>query len=204
MKAAQTQTQQPRQSGSSKTPLYEQIAERIAASIRRGNLKVGEKLPSLRHASREFGVSVATAREAYDVLVSRGFASSSARSGFFARDPQAVSLPAPRLLTRTRLTRRVSVDDLAAWAAGRCAICGKPGAWGPGPDWICLGSCLRHPEVAEHIHPSALAAARRALKDRTEIKRISRAGARIKPRVLPGRWRKGRFIYLTRPIVLLI
>jgi DNA-binding transcriptional regulator YhcF (GntR family) len=52
--------------------LYVQVAGKIEALIRSGVLRAGERVPSLRRASLQLGVSVTTAVQAYVALENRG------------------------------------------------------------------------------------------------------------------------------------
>lgn len=101
-------------SGAQPQPLYESLANMFADQIAAGTLAVGEKLPSLRQAALQHGVSVATLREAYDVLVSRGFAAPAPRSGFFATRPHGADHAAPKPQTEAAIIPAVDVDSLAA------------------------------------------------------------------------------------------
>lgn len=58
---------------SSMVPIYEQIADRIKALIRSGELKEGDILPSVRVLSRELKISALTVKKAYDYLEEEGF-----------------------------------------------------------------------------------------------------------------------------------
>lgn len=60
-------------SNNSSIPLYEQIKEAIKKEIVTGNLKDGEKLPSVRSLSRDLKISILTVKKAYDELVEEGF-----------------------------------------------------------------------------------------------------------------------------------
>lgn len=62
--------------------LYRKIATSIARQIRTGIRKVGEKLPSLRTISREYGVSINTAIQAYYELEKEGLIISRPKSGY--------------------------------------------------------------------------------------------------------------------------
>jgi len=62
---------------------YEALAEDIAQSIRTGVLKLGDRLPSVRQASRSRGVSPATVFEAYYLLEARGLVRARERAGYF-------------------------------------------------------------------------------------------------------------------------
>lgn len=72
--------------------LYERLAERLRRQIRRGTLRAGERLPSLRGLGRDQRISVATATEAYLQLEREGLIEARPRSGYYVRAP---SMPAP-------------------------------------------------------------------------------------------------------------
>lgn len=83
--------------------LYERLAERLRRQIRRGVLRAGERLPSLRRLGREQRVSLATAVEAYLQLEREGLIEARPRSGYYVRAP-ATATPrsaVARLATRT-------------------------------------------------------------------------------------------------------
>ncbi|GGY71381.1 hypothetical protein GCM10011613_15130 [Cellvibrio zantedeschiae] len=65
--------------------LYEQFAEEIAELIRTGTLQPGEKIPSVRVASRTHKISAATVFQAYYLLERRGLIEARARSGYLVR-----------------------------------------------------------------------------------------------------------------------
>jgi DNA-binding transcriptional MocR family regulator len=73
--------------------LYEQVAGKIESLIRAGTLRAGERIPSVRRASTQHGVSVTTAVQAYLELENRGLIEARPKSGFFVRP-----LLRPRLL----------------------------------------------------------------------------------------------------------
>jgi DNA-binding transcriptional MocR family regulator len=66
-------------------PLYEQIAAKIEKLIRTGALRPGERIPSVRRAGAQHGVSVTTAAQAYLALEDRGWIEARPKSGFFVR-----------------------------------------------------------------------------------------------------------------------
>ncbi|GAB3388728.1 aminotransferase-like domain-containing protein [Lysobacter fragariae] len=80
---------------------YQALAEDIAASIRTGVLKPGERLPSVRQASAARQLSPATVFEAYYLLEARGLVQSKPRSGYYVArslprlppEPEAASQP---------------------------------------------------------------------------------------------------------------
>jgi DNA-binding transcriptional MocR family regulator len=68
------------------TPLYKQFADQLAASIREGVLRPGERIASVRIASQQHKVSVTTVVRAYELLESRGIIESQPQSGYFVRE----------------------------------------------------------------------------------------------------------------------
>jgi DNA-binding transcriptional MocR family regulator len=78
-----------RQSG---VPLVDQICEQLTQLVRRGQLPVGTRLPSIRKLARQVGASPFTVVDAYDRLVARGVVESRAGRGFFVT-PRRLSAP---------------------------------------------------------------------------------------------------------------
>ena len=68
---------------SSDNPIYLQIKNQIKAQIISGELKVGEKLPSIRFLAKELRVSMITAKRAFDELELDGFINSVQGKGNF-------------------------------------------------------------------------------------------------------------------------
>ncbi len=60
-------------SNMSSTPTYEQIKEQIKAAIFNGELKDGDRLPSIRGLAKDLQVSVITTMRAYNDLEQEGF-----------------------------------------------------------------------------------------------------------------------------------
>jgi len=58
----------PNRHGPDTMKRYEKFADEIAELIRSGVLAPGEKVPSVRHASRTYGVSPSTVFQAYYLL----------------------------------------------------------------------------------------------------------------------------------------
>ncbi len=71
-------------------PLYQQLFNYIKKSISGGYIKPGEKLPSLRSISEDLGISITTAKMAYDQLVVEGYIVSRPKSGYFAASLEEV------------------------------------------------------------------------------------------------------------------
>lgn len=74
---------------------YEKFADEIAELIHTGVLAAGAKLPSVRHASRTYGVSPSTVFQAYYLLEDRGLIQARARSGYYVREQGPLPMPEP-------------------------------------------------------------------------------------------------------------
>lgn len=77
--------------------LHLAISARLHAMIDEGVIRMGEKLPSIRQASQQFGVSLSTVTKAYEQLEHEGLIESRPQSGFYvaSRQPQKKKLTAP-------------------------------------------------------------------------------------------------------------
>ena len=91
---------------------YEKFADEIAELIRSGVLAPGEKVPSVRHASRTYGVSPSTVFQAYYLLEDRGLIQARPRSGYFVREHARRLLPEPEISPRLSETTDVDVSEL--------------------------------------------------------------------------------------------
>lgn len=90
-------------------PLFERVAERVEGLIRAGTLSAGDRLPSVRRAKAQFGVSAATIIEAYKRLEARGVIRARPQSGFYVRARSGGSVSNPPCTTRPAM-RSVLVD----------------------------------------------------------------------------------------------
>ncbi|MGI9087985.1 MAG: PLP-dependent aminotransferase family protein [Chthoniobacterales bacterium] len=66
-------------------PLYARVAKSVGELIEGGVLRTGDRIPSVRRASRQHKVSTATAVQAYLALENRGLIEARPKSGFFVR-----------------------------------------------------------------------------------------------------------------------
>jgi GntR family transcriptional regulator/MocR family aminotransferase len=84
-------------------PRYEQIANSVCQAIRRGQLKPGDRLPTLRRLASEWGVSLTTVTAAFKSLAEDGWTRGEVGRGTFVaerpRDEFASSAPAPSNIT---------------------------------------------------------------------------------------------------------
>ena len=88
--------------GARREPLYARIAANVGELIEGGVLRTGDRIPSVRRASRQHRVSMATAVQAYLELENRGLIEARPKSGFFVRhrpqqllDEPQTSRPSP-------------------------------------------------------------------------------------------------------------
>lgn len=91
---------------------YEKFADQIAELIRTGVLVPGEKVPSVRHASRTYGVSPSTVFQAYYLLEDRGLIQARARSGYFVRELAQHPLAEPETSLQPAQPTEVDVSEL--------------------------------------------------------------------------------------------
>ena len=90
-------------------PLYQQIANRLEAAIRKKAFRIGHRMPSVRQLAREQRVSIPTALQAYATLELRGWVDARPKSGFYVRVPTSERIP--EIATDLTATK---VSDLAA------------------------------------------------------------------------------------------
>jgi DNA-binding transcriptional MocR family regulator len=98
--------------------LYERVADHIASSIRRGTLRPGHRLPSVRALSKQQGVSVATVLSAYLALENRGLIEARPQSGHYVRARERLVIEEPRVPRVSQMPSRVSVGPLLARVYG--------------------------------------------------------------------------------------
>src|SRR5436853_1561036 len=94
--------------------LYEQLADKIEALIRAGTLRPGERIPSVRRASTQHGVSVTTAVQAYLELENRGLIEARPKSGFFVRPQLRARVSEPQPSRPAHTATAVGVGGLLA------------------------------------------------------------------------------------------
>ncbi len=77
----------------SPTPLYHQLAERLAAAIRAGEFAPGARIPSEPKLAAQYGIGRPTVRQALDSLVRQGLLSRRRGSGTYVREaPKEIDL----------------------------------------------------------------------------------------------------------------
>lgn len=68
---------------SSDTPIYVQLRNQIVKGIGKGELKTGEKLPTVRQLANDAGVNTMTVNKTYQILKSEGYIRTDRRMGAF-------------------------------------------------------------------------------------------------------------------------
>ncbi|TDX01449.1 aminotransferase-like domain-containing protein [Dinghuibacter silviterrae] len=77
--------------------LYHEIAGRIAAQIRNGTLKAGDRLPSVRMLCQEHGIGMNTAKRIFLELEAQSLIESKPQSGYFVHKLLYLKLPLPEV-----------------------------------------------------------------------------------------------------------
>lgn len=87
--------------------LYMQVSAGIEKMIEDGVLQIGDKLPSVRVLSDEYGISMGTAFQAYYNLEGKGLIEARPKSGYYVRfnHLRFPNLPEPQ----SRRTRRMKL-----------------------------------------------------------------------------------------------
>lgn len=93
-------------------PLYQQVVRKVEKLIGSGTLRAGEKLPSVRQASRQHDVSVTTVLQAYLALEDSGFIEARPKSGFYVRHRWRSKVQEPKNSTPPSAVTAVSVGVL--------------------------------------------------------------------------------------------
>jgi DNA-binding transcriptional MocR family regulator len=92
--------------------LYEQVAHQLEKQIRAGTLRPGDRIPSVRRASAQHGVSVTTAVQAYLALENRGLIEARPKSGFYVRPQWNERLLEPNVSSPVKAATAVAVGSL--------------------------------------------------------------------------------------------
>ena len=98
----------------SKNHLYRQIASNIEGKIETKVLRAGDRLPSVRILSGEYGVSLSTILEAYYYLEGKGLIESRPRSGYFVRRTYRKPLSVPSVSDPGKETDPAKTDSLVS------------------------------------------------------------------------------------------
>lgn len=94
--------------------LYMQVAEGLEKMIGEDVLKIGDKLPSVRVLSDEYGISMGTAFQAYYHLEGKGLIESRPKSGYYVRFNQKRFPELPKIIQPDPLSHEVSIKEMIA------------------------------------------------------------------------------------------
>jgi len=94
--------------------IYMQVAEGLEKMITDDVLKIGDKLPSVRVLSEEYGISMGTAFQAYYHLEGKGLIESRPKSGYYVRFSQRRFPELPTVVYPEQLSHDVSVKEMIA------------------------------------------------------------------------------------------
>ena len=94
--------------------LYIQVAEGLEKMISEDVLKIGDKLPSVRVLSDEYGISMGTAFQAYYHLEGKGLIESRPKSGYYVRFNQKRFPDLPKVVHPDSFSHEVSVKEMIA------------------------------------------------------------------------------------------
>ena len=106
----------------SDVPIYQQIRNQVVAAIASGELKPGERLPTVRALAEEAGINMMTASKAYQLLKAEGYAATGRREGAVVHLPEGGANPA------TLEGLRLRICELRLAGMGKeeiLALCGK-------------------------------------------------------------------------------
>ena len=144
--------------------LYQHYAREIAALIASGQLRPGERLPSVREARARRGISASTVFQAYQLLERDGLVMARPQSGFYVNvAPVDRTLTPPTSSDGTPAEVRVSELVFQVLADTRTHGIAPLGSAFPGPDLFPLAKLARaatrglasmDPEaIVEHLSP---------------------------------------------------
>ena len=92
--------------------LYQEVADRIEQLIEKQALKVGDKLLSVRALSKEQGISLSTAFQAYYHLESKGLVEARPQSGYYVRFSPSHTLDVPQCCDPAEKAVPVTIDEM--------------------------------------------------------------------------------------------
>ena len=98
--------------------LYMQVAGGIEKMIGEEVLKIGDKLPSVRVLSEEYGISMGTAFQAYYYLEGKGLIEARPKSGYYVRFNFRRMPGLPRMADAGTVASEVSVEEMISTVFG--------------------------------------------------------------------------------------
>ena len=121
---------------------YQELACQIEGLIESGVLKPHMRLPSVRQASRSYGISPSTVFQAYYALERRGLIVARHRSGFFVNCRQLSDLRPTPILAHSAGTQTSSLTHRFMQALQDCDNVALASPW-PNPELFPLGRLAR-------------------------------------------------------------
>src|SRR3990170_605567 len=94
--------------------LYMQVATGLEKMIAEDVLKIGDKLPSVRLLSEEYGISMGTAFQAYYHLEGKGLIEARPKSGYYVRFNHKRFPEVPKTIKPIITAQNVSVKEMIA------------------------------------------------------------------------------------------
>jgi DNA-binding transcriptional MocR family regulator len=168
-----------------KIPRYEQLAHDISRQIKIGAYRAGDRLPSVRQASSEQGLSVSTVLQAYQRLEAQGWIEARPQSGYYVRSHPVAVPPEQALSAASIEPKQVSIDEMILRMLHESTLPGvvQFGAAFPDPDLLPLRKLnrlmtaaartndarLRSSGTPEGIEELRVAVAQRALRSGAEL-----------------------------------
>lgn len=122
--------------------LYRRLASEIQDKIGRGDLRPGERLPSLRGLHRKLGLSLSTIYQAYAELEALDLVEARPKSGFYVKETRLMDLPAPRHVRQLSRPNKVKLS----------AITNAVVAASLDPGLVPLGASTLSPDLLPYKH----------------------------------------------------
>lgn len=110
-------------------PLYEQIVEEVRAALDRGELRAGDRLPSIRDLSTLLRINRNTVAQAYRLLKDLGLIETNGPKGAFVSGPDRADEPVSADLDRwvaDQLARGRGAAELSDLLAAKARELGPP------------------------------------------------------------------------------
>ena len=104
----------PKKNNAPDDHLYLRVADGIEKMIGEEILKIGDKLPSVRVLSEEYGISMGTAFQAYYHLEGKGLVEARPKSGYYVRFNFRRMPGLPRIADTRTVASEVSVQEMIA------------------------------------------------------------------------------------------
>jgi DNA-binding transcriptional MocR family regulator len=143
-------------------PIYARLADELCSLIGNGQLRPGERLPSVRRLSQQKRVSATTAIAALRDLETRGLVEARPQSGYFVKARLAPT-PEPAMTRPPAAAKTVGIDNLMVRMidAGLNRDLAPLGTAAPDPAWFPVqrlqraiaSTARRHPELLVTCSP---------------------------------------------------